>query len=38
MMGHASIQLTFDTYGCLFEARTNVTKAIDRAEAIVMAG
>ena len=36
MMGHASIQLTFDTYGYLFEARMNVTKATDRAEAIVM--
>jgi integrase len=38
MMGHASIQLTFDTYGYLFEARMNVSKATDRAEAIVMAG
>jgi hypothetical protein len=38
MMGYASIQLTFDTYGYLFEARMNVTKATDRAEAIVMVG
>ncbi|MGY4617631.1 integrase [Bradyrhizobium sp. USDA 4472] len=38
MMGHASIIQTFDIYGYLFEARMNVDKARDRAEAIVMAG
>jgi integrase len=38
MMGHASIIQTFDIYGYLFEARMNVEKARDRAEAIVMAG
>jgi hypothetical protein len=38
MMGHASIQLTFDTYGYLFEAHMNVTQATDYAEAIGMAG
>lgn len=37
MMGHASIIQTFDIYGYLFEARLNVEKARDRAEAIVMA-
>ncbi|MGJ4941414.1 tyrosine-type recombinase/integrase [Bradyrhizobium sp. HKCCYLS1011] len=37
MMGHASIVQTFDIYGYLFEARMNVEKARDRAEAIVMA-
>lgn len=38
MMGHASIIQTFDIYGYLFEARMNVDRARDRAEAIVMAG
>lgn len=38
MMGHASIIQTFDIYGYLFEARMNVEKARNRAEAIVMAG
>jgi integrase len=38
MMGHASIELTFNTYGYLFEARMDVAKATDRAETMVMAG
>jgi integrase len=38
MMGHASIELTFNTYGHLFEARMDVAKATDRAETMVMAG
>lgn len=38
MMGHASIDLTFDTYGYLFEARMDVEKATRRTESIVLAG
>lgn len=38
MMGHASIELTFNTYGHLFEARMDVAKATDRAETMVMVG
>lgn len=37
MMGHATITLTFDTYGHLFEARKNVQKSVARTEAIVLA-
>jgi integrase len=38
MMGHASIDLTFDTYGHLFDARTNVDKATQRTQSIVLVG
>jgi hypothetical protein len=38
MMGHATITLTFDTYGHLFEARKNVQKSLKRTQAIVLAG
>ncbi len=38
MMGHASIDLTFGTYGYLFEARMDVEKATQRTESIVSAG
>ncbi|MCF2521643.1 site-specific integrase [Bradyrhizobium sp. G127] len=37
MMGHASIDLTFDTYGYLFEARMDVEKATQRTQSIVLA-
>jgi integrase len=38
MMGHATITLTFDTYGHIFEARKNVQKSLKRTQAIVLAG
>jgi integrase len=38
MMGHKSIDLTFDTYGYLFDARMNVNKATQRTQSIVLAG
>jgi integrase len=38
MMGHATITLTFDTYGYLFEARKNVQTSLKRTQAIVLAG
>ena len=37
MMGHATITLTFDTYGHLFEARKNVQKSLKRTQTIVLA-
>jgi integrase len=36
MMGHASIELTFDTYGYLFDAREDDDKAMKKIQAKVL--
>jgi len=36
MMGHASIELTFDTYGYLFDEREDVDDALKKTQARVL--
>ena len=36
MMGHASIELTFDTYGHLFDAREDDDKAMKKIQGKVL--